>query len=314
MEDGWLDIMSTAAVNMLADRMERPGLVTPTGLPSIDKLMYLWGDQRGIPQGSYVIIGGASNIGKTQMGLWLLKQAHRTGQQACMVSLDMKTRDVIARFLQSMAVQSIPRSEWLASKWKPEYRARLQEAVERYSLDGGVRGGISVYHGNYPDLDDVAGIIREATGWLVQSATFFVIDHLQKIRVNGVRDTFDRVEAVSETLDALADELDVTIVGLSQLNRMASREPDRRPTMFDLWGGTAMESNAAIVIMLDHSRYEMDSAKHYLGRTYVLLEKNQMGPKNREVPVLWNHADLTIAEALPDEEKDWPGQKKHNKR
>lgn len=310
MEHGWLDVFSPAAINMLADRMEKPGLVTPTGLPSLDQQIFMWGDRRGIPQGSYVIVGGASNVGKTQFGLHLMKQAYRSGQQACAVSLDMKTRDVLARFLQSVSVRSIPRSEWLSSRWRPEYRDRLRTAVEEYCLNGDGRGGLSVYHGNYPDLDDVISVIRQAAGWHVQPATFFIIDHLQKVRVRGVRETFDRAEAVSEALDALADELDITIVGLSQLNRNASRETDRRPTMFDLWGGTAMESNAAFVIMLDHSRYQMDAEQHHMGRTYVLLEKNQMGPKSFEVPVIWNHAELTITEGMPDEIEEWPGQKK----
>ena len=316
MGHGWLDVLSPVAVNMLADRMEKPGLVTPTGLPSLDKQMFLWGDRRGIPQGSYVIVGGASNVGKTQFGLHLMKQAHRSGQQACLVSLDMKTRDVLARFQQSMVGPGIPREEWVPSRWRPEYRQKLKDALAQYQLENDAKGGISVYHGNYPGLDDVEAVIRQAVGWKIvgAGATFFVIDHLQKIRVPGVRDILERVEAVSETLDGLADELDVTIVGLSQLNRTASRETDRRPTMFDLWGGTAMESNAAIVLMLDHSRYAMDPDKHYLGRTFVLLEKNQMGPKNFEIPVIWNHAELTITEGMPDEIDEWPGARASGKK
>ena len=272
----------------------------------------MWGDRRGIPQGSYVIIGGASNVGKTQFGLHLMRQAHRTRQQACLISLDMKTRDVVGRFHQAFC-REIPRSEWRPSRWRKEYRDVLKASLMDYNLEHEGRGGLHVYHGNYPELDDVCMIIRHAAAWpLDLRATFFVIDHLQKIKVHGVKDVMDRAEIVSSSLDALADELDVTVVGLSQLNRQASRETDRRPTMFDLWGGTAMESNAAFVIMLDHSRYEMDRDHHHLGRTFVLLEKNQMGPKNFEVPVIWNHAELSITEGLPDELGDWPGQEKKN--
>ena len=309
LEHGWLDIMSPAAAKLVTARMAKPGPIVPTGIPSLDREIYLWGDRRGIPQGSYVIVGGASNVGKTQFGLHLMRQAYRAGLHACMVSLDMKTRDVVARFHQAMVPQ-IPRTEWTPTRWKPEHDRKLADGLDEHRVSN-QRGGIWVYHGNYPELDDVVAVIRSAR---VALGRFFVIDHLQKVRVHGVKDIFDRAEAVSETLDSLADELDITIVGLSQLNRNASRETDRRPTMFDLWGGTAMESNAAFVLMLDHSRYERDEEHHHIGRTYLLLEKNQMGPKNFDIPVVWNHAELSITEAMPDEVDDWPGQKKAKER
>ena len=130
---------------------------------------------------------------------------------------------------------------------------------------------------------------------------------MQKVRVPSMRgDVFAAADMISETMDDLVDSTNITIVGLSQLNRLASRETDRRPSMFDLHGGTSMESNAAVVLMLDHSRVEMDPVHRHLIRTYVLLEKNQSGPKNIQVPVVMNAAELQITEALPDEEQFWP--------
>lgn len=311
----WLNIASLEAARMIHDRMMNPGFVTPTGLDRLDHDIYLWGDCRGIPQGCYVLVGGASNIGKTQFGLYMLTQAAKSGQRAGLISLDMKNPDAIARMQQAIAGKAINFKDWRPSKWKEGNLATLEVSLAAWRKtlmldpeDDRTWGDIAIHLERGRSIDAVEARVREGAEL---GFTFFVIDHLQKIRVSKARgDVFMTADVVSEVLDDLVDELNVTILGLSQLNRQASREIDRRPTMFDLHGGTSMESNAAIVIMLDHSRYEMDTEKRHLGRTYLLLEKNQMGPKNFEVPVLWNHAELSIREGLDDELHEWPGKKR----
>ncbi len=57
--------------------------------------------------------------------------------------------------------------------------------------------------------------------------------------------------------------------------------------------------------MLDHSRVEMDRDNHHIIRTFMLLEKNQMGPKNLSVPIEIDLSELHIREARPDEEHLW---------
>ena len=294
----WLDITDNSAAYDIHDTMTSRPTVVPTGLPSIDGALWLWGDRRGIPRGTYMLIGGASNIGKTQVGLMLAKQAADAGERSAILSLDMRKRDAIARIHQALTVGKIPWQDWVPSRWRPEYEQVLKDAIRKYRMS--ITGAIGIHSGGRRTLDGVELLIREAAD---VGATFFVVDHVQKIKVGGLGadNIMGRAEVVSEKLDDLCDELNVTICALSQLNRMASRETDRRPTMFDLWGGTAMESNSALVIMLDHSRYKRDEKLPYVGYTYWLLEKNQFGPKAISVPVEVNHATLSIREAEPDE-------------
>ena len=306
---GWLDVASDAAVDRIHMAMRRPGAITPTGLPSVDRNLFLWGDRRGIPQGTYVLIGGSSNAGKTLLGLHLLRQAAEAHQRAGLISLDMKNRDAIARLHQGIS-QVVPSNQWRPSRWTEAHRQNLLGDVrtwnERLRLDEHDRGGgIAVHLECERNIDSVIECIREGKE---AGATFFVVDHLQKIRVPKLRtDVFASAEFVSESMDDLVDELNVTIVGLSQLNRQASRETDRKPTMYDLHGGTAMESNAGIVMMIDHSRYATDRERHNVVRTFLILAKNQMGPKNIELPIVVDTAQLRVLEGLPHEENLWPG-------
>jgi replicative DNA helicase len=301
---GWLDVTSDAAAELVHEAMMTQRVVTPTRLPSIDRNIFLWGDRRGIPQGSYVIVAAASNFGKTLFGLHLLKSAASVGQRAGMISLDMRNRDAIARLQQSIA-RSFALSDWLPSSWRPENEYALKNALREWRLSRDA-GDVAIHVHRGRDIADVEWKVREGAD---AGTTFFVVDHLQKIRVPEHRgDVFTTADVVSETIDDLVDELNVTIVGLCQLNRMASRQRDVRPTMFDLHGGTSMESNSTFVLMLDHSRYAVVPESPHLIRSWVLFEKNQMGPKGLEVPVLWDTARLSVDEATPEEEEAWPGQ------
>lgn len=305
-EHGFIDVTSDLAVDLIDEAMKRGASepVTPTGLPTIDRAMWMWGDRRGIPQGSYVIVGGASNIGKTQMGLRLLKNAAEVGQRAAILSLDMKERDALARIHMALTTKKLTLEGWVPSKWTDEHTVTLRDAVRRYRL--GITGDMGIYVGGGRTIEWVKRMIEEGAQL---GTTVFVLDHVQKVRVPAHgSDVYSRAEAVSDMLSWATEDLGVTVVALSQLNRQASSQTDRRPTMFDLWGGTSMESNATIVLMLDHSRYERDRERHHLGRTYVKLEKNQLGPKGFSVAVEWNHATLALREAEDDEIGLWPGQ------
>jgi hypothetical protein len=240
---------------------------------------------------------------QNQALLNLARNAANAGEKAGVVSLDMKEKDALLRIHQALVDKSeIPAEDWRPDRWRPAYEARLRDGLVRWRKS--ITGDLGIYAVPVGDLSWVSASITKG---IEAGVTFFVIDHLQKIRVQGVNGPADRAELISETLDNFCDEFGVTIVGLSQLNREASRDRDRKPIMQDLLGGTSLESNAQVVIMLDHSRYERDETRHHIGRTWVMLDKNQMGPKNFEVAVEVNHATLEYREALPDEMRDWPG-------
>jgi replicative DNA helicase len=237
------------------------------------------------------------------MGLWLVKQAAKHGERAAVFSLEMRREDILVRLQQGAT--GIDRTLWSPGVWSATDGKRLVRDVVTYQ-SAELREEIIINAGYASDLHSVLGEIRLV---IDQGVTFVVVDHLQLIRVDGYGDdqVATRAEMVSESLRRIAIEREVTIVGLSQLNRFASRERNRTPSIHDLWGGTSMESNPSIVLLLDHSRYERDRDKPHLARTWVVLAKNRMGPKDLEVPIRWDHAALTIEEPRPDESiEDWP--------
>jgi replicative DNA helicase len=121
-------------------------------------------------------------------------------------------------------------------------------------------------------------------------------------------DVAEAAEELSERLRVFAHRTRTLTVVLSQLNRGASRERDRQPTMHDLWGGTSMESNANQVVLLDHSRSQKDREDPALLRTYILLDKNREGPAKVQIPVEIDFRRGHWRQGLPDEvDRWWPG-------
>ena len=298
---GWMDVTSTDAALATHTRMMNPLPVVPTGLSAIDKAMMTWGQGRGIPRGSYVLVGGASNVGKTQFGLHLARNAAAAHEKTGVISLDMKERDALLRIHQAL-VPEIPANHWRPDKWREEYEVLLRDGLVRWRES--IKGDLAI---NAVPVGDMSWVQHALHEGIDAGITFFVLDHLQKIHVQGVDSEYKVATIVSEMLDGMCDAHNVTIVGLSQLNRNASSVRDRKPIMQDLLGGTSLESNAQVVIMLDHSRYARDAERAHLGRTWVMLDKNQMGPKAFEVAIEVDHRTLQYREAMDDEMHMWPG-------
>lgn len=303
---GWLDVTSAVAADYIHDRMVNPLPVVSLGLEAFDRTMMSWGMGKGLVRGTYCIVGGASNVGKTQYGLCLARNAANAGERAGVISLDMKKADALLRLHQAL-VPEIPNDRWRPDRWLPEYGAKLKDGLVRWRKS--VKGELGL---DAMASGDVEYVLAELTKGVEAGVTYFVVDHLQKVSVRGVGHPAERAEIISEALDNFCDEHEVTIVGLSQLNREASRDRTRVPIMQDLLGGTSLESNTQVVIMLDHSRYERDEQHPHLGRTFLLLDKNQQGPKGFECAVEIDHRNLGYREARPDELHLWPGEQQTN--
>lgn len=300
----WKGLYDPTSVGELATRLHQRVPVVPFGIPSLDSHLWYWGDRKGIPRGEYVILAGASNSGKTQLGLFMLKQAAAAGERAAILSLEMQREDLLLRLYQGMA--DIAPKEWSPTNWTAEHTRRLEAAVRQH---GESVGGEIMVNGGY--TADLKSILAEIQAGIDQGVTFFVLDHLQLIRVDGygADKVTSRVEIAGEALRRIAFENRITLCALSQLTIGASRDRTQSPDMYSLWGGMAVGSNASIVVLCDHTLYERVEGKPHQARTWLNLSKNRMGPKGLTVPVLWDHARLKLYEAQPHEERLWPTHK-----
>lgn len=269
-----------------------------TGFPSWDKACVGTGGM-GLAGWWYVVIGGASNAGKTQLLWHLLRQAWEQEMYPGLITMEVPMTGV-QRSIYSR-ITSFGYNDLLPSNWSEggaEKTERLAKEVGQYS--GDYRNLLVAEHDGSPTLDqiiDMCYALKES------GCSVIGLDHLQLIRGQG--DIVDLATDVSEELRRFAHREKILVLALSQLNRSASRERDRAPISQDLWGATAMESNANQVCLIDHSLMISDMQHTHLKRTRCILDKNREGPNRIAWNVEMNFKSGVWREGMPDEERLW---------
>jgi replicative DNA helicase len=205
--------------------MNRAGALSglPTGFDDLDEIT------GGLQAGELIIVAARPSMGKTAFALNIGRNAAvEHGKKVAVFSLEMTTRSLIVRLLSSEA--RIDFSS-LRKGFLPmaDYR-RLQEAADRLS-----QAQIWIDDSGAVSILEIKAKSRRLQA--EHGLDLVVVDYLQLAHADGKRDRKDlEIAEISKGLKALAKELAIPVIALSQLNRgPEQRDPDkRRPMMGDL--------------------------------------------------------------------------------
>jgi replicative DNA helicase len=236
----------------------------------------------GLQKGELVIIAARPSMGKTAFAINIAQNAALLhGAKVAVFSLEMSKASLLRRMLASQAGvdQQKLQKGFLGREDHEKLQTALGQLVESHIF-----------------IDDSAGIslaeMRAKARRLKQNAgglDLVVVDYLQLMTATipsggrkGYENRTQEVSAISRGLKAMAKELDVPLVALSQLSRASERRgEDKRPMLSDLRESGSIEQDADVVAFIHREAYynrsdemsESDKAK-----SEIILSKQRNGP------------------------------------
>jgi replicative DNA helicase len=247
---------------------ERKEMVTgvPTGYEDLDRLT------AGLQPADLVIVAGRPSMGKTAFSLNIAINAAFAGIGAAVFSLEMAKEQLVLRLLCSEARvnNSKVRSGYLAERDFPKLAnaaGRLHEAP--------------IYIDDTPAISVLE--LRAKARRLIRDRSkkvgLIVIDYLQLMR--GMGNASNREQEISEisrSLKALAKELNVPVIAISQLNRRVEDRGDRRPMMSDLRESGAIEQDADVIMFIYRDEVYNKNDDSLKGVAEIIVAKQRNGP------------------------------------
>jgi replicative DNA helicase len=248
---------------------DNPSEVTgiPTGYVDLDRRT------SGLQPGDLIIVAGRPSMGKTTLALNFGEHvALSHGGPVAMFSMEMSGTQLATRLLGS--VGRIDQHKLRTGRLTDEDWHRLTTAV-------GKLHEAPIHIDETPALNPLelrarARRLHRQYGKL----GLIIIDYLQLMSGTGSSQSENRATELSEisrSMKALAKELDVPVVALSQLNRSLESRTDKRPVMSDLRESGALEQDADLILFI-YRDVVYNSSTPEPGKAEIIIAKQRNGP------------------------------------
>src|SRR6266404_5859320 len=250
-------------------------MITDT-LKTIDKLYQRKEMITGVPTGyedlDKIIVAGRPGMGKTAFALNIAANAAYTGVGAAIFSLEMAKEQLVLRMLCSEARvnSSKVRSGYLGERDFPQLAkaaGKLHEAP--------------IYIDDTPAISvlELRAKARRLLRDHSKKVGLIVVDYLQLMRGMGNANNREQeISEISRSLKALAKELNVPVIALSQLNRKVEDRTGRKPQMSDLRESGAIEQDADVIMFIYREELYDKNNEDVKGKAEVIVEKQRNGP------------------------------------
>ncbi len=248
---------------------DNPGDVTgiATGFSDLDRMT------SGLQPGDLVIVAGRPSMGKTALAINIAEHVALSGNQPVAIySMEMGATQLAMRMLGS--VGRLNQHDLRTGRLQDDDWGRLTHALGKLN-DAPIfideTAALSAL-----DLRARSRRLHRQHGGL----GLIVVDYLQLMSAPGGKASENRATEISEisrSLKALAKELRVPVIALSQLNRSLEQRPNKRPVMSDLRESGAIEQDADLILFIYRDEvYNSDSPDK--GKAEIIIGKQRNGP------------------------------------
>lgn len=262
-----LDAVEARLQRLRDDPNETTGL--PTGLTDLDRHIH------GLADGDLLIVAGRPGMGKTSFAMNIAEHvAINEGKPVGVFSMEMGSDQLAMRILASVCRmdQSLLRSGRIQDHqwdWLAQASRNIREAP--------------LYIDETPAMSPLELRARARRMKRRHGLSMLVVDYIQLMQVPGTRENrTNEISQISRNLKALAKELQVPVIALSQLSREVEKRDNKRPVMSDLRESGSIEQDADIVIFIYRDAYyrrkEGEVEAEGDNRTEIIIAKHRNGP------------------------------------
>jgi replicative DNA helicase len=210
-------------VNRIDELYHSDGKMTgiPTGFKQLDEMT------SGLQPGDLIIVAGRPSMGKTTLAVNIAENAALgSNKSAAIFSMEMSAESLTLRMISSLG--RINQSNLRSGRLQEEDWPRIDSAMTQLS-------SAKIFVDETPGLSPTEIRARARRLKRERGLDLIVVDYLQLMQVAGTKENrATEISEISRSLKALAKELKVPIIALSQLNRGVEQRTDKKPVMSDL--------------------------------------------------------------------------------
>jgi replicative DNA helicase len=225
----------------------------------------------GFQPGNLIILAARPSMGKSALGISIAANVARAGTPCAIFTLEMSKQEVTQRLI--CLEGKIDSHKIRTGKLAEEDWSRLSKACATLEQ-------APLY------LDDTPGLtlfeLRSRAQTLKRrepNLGLIIVDYLQLMAMGGnVESRLQEVSSLSRGLKALAKDLDLPVIALSQLSRAVEQRTDKRPVLSDLRESGSIEQDADLVMFIYRDEYYNGEESEQQGLAEVHVAKHRNGP------------------------------------
>jgi len=253
------------AFEILQVRYETQGTVTglPTGFTDFDEMT------AGLQPSDLIVLAARPAMGKTTLALNMAEYAALKSKKAVVVfSMEMSASQLAFRLISSIGRINAGRLK--TGQLEDEDWSRVTMAMKMLSES-------KIFIDDEPALSPAKLLSKARRLKREHDLGLVVVDYLQLMQVPGNSENrATEISEISRSLKALAKELNLPVIALSQLNRGLESRTDKRPVMSDLRESGAIEQDADIILFIYRDDY-YNKDSNDKGLAEVLISKHRNG-------------------------------------
>ncbi len=239
----------------------------PTGFQGLDQIL------SGLQPSDLVIMAARPSMGKTAFALTVARNAASEGKAVGIFSLEMSAQQLVLRLIAADAGVNLQalRSGHLSREQVHELVTKVDDLI-----------AAKIYIDDSAGLTPVEFRAKCRRMKVEHKIDLVIVDYLQLMHAPKAESREREISMISHTLKAVAKELNIPVVALSQLNRTLEARADKKPMLSDLRESGSIEQDADVVMFIHRPEYykieKFEDGTDTRGVAEIIIGKQRNGP------------------------------------